>query len=46
MQVERNKSQREDTFLLKKKKRKKKELDMLAYPEQMQKPVSINSIKQ
>lgn len=45
MQVERNKSQREDTFLLKKKE-KKKELDMLAYPEQMQKPVSINSIKQ
>lgn len=31
--------------LLKEKKGKKKELDMLGYPEQMQKPVSINTCK-
>lgn len=41
VQVECNKSQWGDTILNKKKK-EKKELDMLGYPEQMQKPVSIH----
>lgn len=44
VQVECNKSQWGDT-LSKEKKKKIQELDMLGYPEQMQKPGSINTSK-